>query len=243
MPAELLRDVTRSSEPIPARRLSMLPVSMATHVAAAIGFVIITLSADVDLPPPMPPAVGDYMAARPVPSPPPQAPVPRGTQTGVARTAGAPIAAPPTIGEERERPSVVVPPTGLEVSGGLGSAAGYPGGFGSTIAVEPPPPPPAGTQAVTPVRPGRGIREPKKIVDVTPVYPALARAGQIQGVVILEAVINVRGEVERLRVIRSAPLLDEAAIEAVRRWRYTPTLLNGVPVPVLLTITVHFTLR
>ncbi len=64
-----------------------------------------------------------------------------------------------------------------------------------------------------------------------------------KGVVILEAVINVRGEVERLRVLRSEPLLDRAAIDAVQRWRYTPTLLNGSPVPVLVTVTVRFALR
>lgn len=242
MPAELLRDVTRSGRSIPTRRLSVVPLSIAGHVAAAMAFLLIPLAAEVELPPLMPHAA-DYMVARPVPPPPPPAPLPPGARPAVQRSTGAPIAAPPTITEERERPPVAGPPTGLEVIGGIGSGVGYVGGLGPAIPVEPPPPPPAKTQAVTPVRPGGDIREPKKIVDVPPVYPALARAGGVQGVVILEAVINVRGEVERLRVMRSAPLLDRAAVDAVQRWRYTPTLLNGVPVPVLLTITVHFTLR
>jgi protein TonB len=61
--------------------------------------------------------------------------------------------------------------------------------------------------------------------------------------VILEAVINERGVVERLRVLKSVPLLDAAAMDAVSRWRYTPTLLNGTPVAVLMTITINFTLK
>ena len=65
----------------------------------------------------------------------------------------------------------------------------------------------------------------------------------MQGVVILEAVINERGTIERVRVLKSVPLLDGAAIAAVKDWRYTPTLLNGVPVSVLMTITVNFTLQ
>jgi protein TonB len=87
---------------------------------------------------------------------------------------------------------------------------------------------------------GGTVREPKKIVNVAPVYPQMALASRVEGIVILEAVINTDGRVERLRVLRSSPLLDEAAIAAVKQWRYTPTLLNGVPVPVLMTITVNF---
>ena len=79
-------------------------------------------------------------------------------------------------------------------------------------------------------------------MDVTPVYPPIALSAGIEGAVILEAVINERGEIERVKVLRSQPLLDAAAVDAVRRWRYSPTLLSGVPVAVLLTITVNFTL-
>jgi protein TonB len=55
--------------------------------------------------------------------------------------------------------------------------------------------------------------------------------------------LDETGRVAQLKVLRSEPLLDAAALEAVRRWRYTPTLLNNVPVPVLLTVTVRFSLR
>jgi protein TonB len=80
-------------------------------------------------------------------------------------------------------------------------------------------------------------------VDVAPVYPVIAREAKVEGTVILEAVIDPTGRVDHVRVLRSRPLLDQAAVDAVRGWRYTPTLLNGVPVPVLLTITVRFTLH
>jgi protein TonB len=90
---------------------------------------------------------------------------------------------------------------------------------------------------------GQGVREPRKIVDATPVYPTLALSVKVEGAVILEAVINERGVVERLKVLKSVPLLDAAAIDAVSRWRYTPTLLNGTPVSVLMTITINFTLK
>ena len=59
---------------------------------------------------------------------------------------------------------------------------------------------------------------------------------------ILETVIGTSGGVDGVRVLRSIPLLDDAAIEAVRQWRYTPTLLNGVPQPVIMTVTVNFEL-
>jgi protein TonB len=75
------------------------------------------------------------------------------------------------------------------------------------------------------------------------VYPDLARAARVQGTVILEATIDETGAVTNVKVLRSIPLLDRAATDAVRRWRYTPTRLNGVPVPVLMTVTVTFTLR
>jgi protein TonB len=61
--------------------------------------------------------------------------------------------------------------------------------------------------------------------------------------VILEATIGLTGMVEDVRILRSIPLLDAAALEAVRQWEYSPTLLNGVPVPVLITVTVNFTLH
>jgi protein TonB len=77
---------------------------------------------------------------------------------------------------------------------------------------------------------------------VNPVYPAPAQSAKVQGVVILEALIGVNGKVTNARVLRSVPLLDQAALDAVMQWEFTPTRLNGQPVPVLMTVTVQFTL-
>jgi periplasmic protein TonB len=74
------------------------------------------------------------------------------------------------------------------------------------------------------------------------VYPAIAQAARVQGAVILQATIGVEGRVDHLRVLRSNALLDQSAIDAVQQWKYAATLLNGVPVPVIMTVTVTFSL-
>jgi TonB family protein len=90
------------------------------------------------------------------------------------------------------------------------------------------------------VRVGGQIKEPKKLRHVDAIYPRLARASRVQGTVALECVISPLGRVMDVRVIDSIPLLDSAAVEAVKQWVYAPTLLNGVPVPVIMTVTVRF---
>ena len=101
----------------------------------------------------------------------------------------------------------------------------------------------AGAAVPEPVRVGGNISPPTKTRDVSPVYPEVARAARVEGVVILEATIGLTGTVTDVNVLRSVRLLDEAAVAAVRQWQYTPTLLNGVPVPVIMTVTVNFSLR
>ena len=86
------------------------------------------------------------------------------------------------------------------------------------------------------------IRPPSKVVHVAPQYPQIARASRVQGLVIIEATIDVSGNVQSASVLRSIPLLDQAALDAVRQWKFTPTLLNGVAVPVVMTVTVNFEL-
>ena len=93
------------------------------------------------------------------------------------------------------------------------------------------------------VRVGGNIKTPTKIHHVSPVYPPDAHAARVTGVVILETRIGADGSVEEARVLRSIPLLDQAAIDAVMQWRFVPTLLNGQAVPVIMTVTVNFTLE
>jgi protein TonB len=105
-------------------------------------------------------------------------------------------------------------------------------------AAPPPAPPPE------PLRVGGNIKAPAKVRDVRPVYPAEAQSARIQGIVIIEATIGADGRVRQTRVLRPvSPLLDDAAVEAVRQWEYEPTLLNGSPVPVIMTVTVNFRLQ
>jgi len=121
---------------------------------------------------------------------------------------------------------------------------GTPAVFGTPVGAippAPPPPPPPGWPANA-VRVGGNMKQPVKTKHVAPVYPPIAQSANVQGVVILEAVIGVDGKVQDARILRSIPLLDQAAIDAVKQWEFTPTLLNGTPVPVIMTATVQFTL-
>jgi TonB family protein len=93
-----------------------------------------------------------------------------------------------------------------------------------------------------PLRVGNDIKAPMQIKRVEPIYSQIAQSARIQGVVILEATIGVDGKVKDVKVLRSIPLLDQAAIDAVRQWEYTPTLVNNMPTPVIMTVTVTFTL-
>jgi protein TonB len=88
-----------------------------------------------------------------------------------------------------------------------------------------------------------GIRSPTRTRHVNPVYPEGARQDRIEGVVVLELLIDEGGSVEDARVLRSIRLLDQAAIEAVRQWRFTPSFRHDQPVKVVLTVSVNFELR
>jgi protein TonB len=217
----------------------LLPLSVAAHALGLAALVIIPLTAEVDLPTPA--SALRLMHVLPVVVPPPPPPPPGPRPPEVARQAVAPTMAPDRIAEELPPVPATSPdsPPGPAVSVGVGD----PGGIPLVHVPDPPPPPPTPPVVQPPVRPGGAIREPRKILSVSPEYPAHARAARVQGIVILEAVLDETGRVDRLRILRSTPLLDEAAMSAVRQWRYTPTLLNGVPVPVLMTITVRFTLN
>ena len=97
-------------------------------------------------------------------------------------------------------------------------------------------------QGQMPIRVGGNVQAPDRLRYVAPVYPEIARTAQVSGIVIAEAVVDASGQVADVKILKSIPLLDQAAINAVREWKYTPTLLNGVPVPVIMTVTVNFSL-
>jgi TonB family protein len=128
--------------------------------------------------------------------------------------------------------------------------AQVPGGFSTSVGMSIEPvsgggsagAPPRGNLPApeAPVRVGGNIATPRKIVDAAPITPPEAVQANLRGVVIVEIVIGADGAVRDAKVLRSVPLLDKAALDAVRQWRYEPTLLNGMPVPVIMTATVNF---
>ena len=139
-----------------------------------------------------------------------------------------------------EVPQQIAPEPDTSFDRAAGGAV--PGGIVGGIVGGPPPPPPPPPPPTEPVRVGGAIKPPVKTRDVSPIYPSIAQSARVQGVVIIEATIGPDGRVQNARVLRSIPLLDNAALDAVQQWEFTPTLLNGSPVPVIMTVTVNFQL-
>lgn len=90
---------------------------------------------------------------------------------------------------------------------------------------------------------GGAIKPPQKVFDVRPIYPPDALAARVQGIVMADVRIDPEGRVSDVRIVRSIPMLDQAALDAIHQWEFSPTLLNGVPTPLVVTVTVNFTLK
>ncbi len=222
--------------PVTSRFWRSVPLSIGVHLLAVIAIVIVPITADGDLPA-VSSRVTAYVAALPPPPP------PLILHPAVANRATAPVRPPdvaPTMAPVGIRPEIL---TDLPVVPGLPvGEVGMPSGdFGAIVegpAVAPPPPPkPAGL-----IRVSQLVQPPRKIVDARPVYPEIARIAHVEGTVVIEAIVDPMGRIDHLRVVRSVPPLDAAALDAVRQWRYTPSVLNGEPIAVLMTVTVRFTL-
>jgi len=214
----------------------MTAASFLLHVGLVVVILVLPITAAFDLP-------GVYTSLPPIvlatvsPLPPPPA-MPRPVSTVPVVAATVPLEAPEGVIPEVEKPPAAVSPIG--VPGGIAIAGTVPSvGIinNSTLSIPPPP------EAPTPRRVGGDIRQPERIVYKAPQYPPVAQAAKIAGTVILEAIIDAEGVVRDVKILRSVPMLDQAAIEAVRQWRYTPTRLNGVAIPIVMSVTVMFTLR
>jgi protein TonB len=215
-------------------------LSVAAHVAVAAVVIIVPLMA-TDVMPDLREVMHVVTGPAALPPPPPPSPARRIAPAAATPTSrqAAPSDAPDSITPEPETTITAIgDPHG--VPGGLPD--GVPGGLGvvSSVPALPAPPPPPVTR---PVPVGGRIKIPAKVLHVPPVYPAIAQQARVEGVVIIEAIIGTDGRVKEARILKSKPLLDEAALTAVRQWVFSPTTLNGVPVPVLMTVTVRFTLR
>jgi protein TonB len=193
-----------------------------------------------------------FLVAPPPPPPPPPPPVAAAPVRVIRRVTAedimrAPTVIPKNIAQIKDEPEPVQS-AAVGVVGGVpgGMPGGTPGGvLGSIItgaAAAPPPPPPP--KAATPkrIRVGGQVESAKLIFNPKPEYPPLAKMARIQGTVRLEAIISRDGTIQDLKVLSGHPLLVKSALEAVQRWRYQPTLLNGEPVEVVTEIDVNFTL-
>jgi protein TonB len=209
-----------------------LLVSIGAHAAALGAMIVAPIFATSALPEPR--RATTFVSITPV-EPPPAPVVVRQSRTLSSAEALVPLAEP--IRVHAETPVDVSTHLVTDLSGPVGD--GMPPG--DVIAGgEPTPPPSPSRRAPLPV--GGVIQPPKRVTYVAPEYPRMALAARLEGVVILQAVIDESGAVSEVRVLRSRPHFDSAAMEAVSQWRFTPTLLNGRPVPVVMTVTVGFTL-
>jgi periplasmic protein TonB len=210
-------------------------LSLVLHVLLVGGFMVTRIMAATELPDP--PRAITFMIVRPelpaVPPPPARA---NPSPTPAVNPNAAPV----------EEPEFLRPELPDRADDSLFRADVVFGAGGDDIGAipdAPPPPPATRVESPQPMRVGGIIRQPQKIHHVAPIYPEIARSARVSGIVILEAVLAEDGTVRDVRVLRSVPLLDAAALAAVREWRFTPTLLNGTPVAVVMTVTVAFNLN
>jgi protein TonB len=220
-----------------------IPVSIIVHAVVLVAVILVPLLTSEELPEPTS-AVRAFFVEPAAPPPPPPPPPPPAPKAAVQpKTPPKPVTEAPKFTAPVEVPAEIKPEQGIDlgVEGGVagGVEGGVPGGVvGGVVGGLPDAPPPQ--QAV---RVGGQIKEPKKVKDVQPVYPDIAKQARVQGVVILECTISPQGRVTNTNILRGIPLLNESAVAAVKQWVYTPTLLNGVPVPVIMTVTVNFRLQ
>ena len=248
MRARLFEDLVVSAPPAGrfGRRAALLPLSIAAHAGALALALLFPVLTPAELP--SPPLLGPIVDYGGPPPPTPPLPVATPAPSRVTKAPRSQVAAPTTVAGPVEPPPApgptvsMVEPEGLPPDDGRvpclvncdGSGRGT--GDGSSAG---PPGVPEGT-GTGPIRPGGDIKAPVRTVYVAPVYPNIASTAGFGGMVVLECTIDPTGHVTDVRVITGHPLLNEAATNAVRQWRYTPTRLNGVPVAVLMTVTVRF---
>jgi len=240
---------------VPRRDTMPLIISSAVHVLV-VGAIAAVPLLYMSVALPEVPDVMAFVATSPLPPPPPPPPPPAPVAKKVVTQAeakpmnvarAAPIEAPAEIINETFDTEAAVDdglPGGVEggVPGGI--PGGVVGGLLESKILPPPPPPPAPQPVVppAPVRVGGAITAPALLSRVAPEYPSIAVNAKVEGVVILEAIVDRQGRVEAVKVLRSVTLLDAAAIAAVRQWRYSPLLLNGQAERFVLTVSVSFSL-
>ena len=228
MSHDMFEDVVHPSVRVGTKRWYSVPLSVLTHSVALGALIVAPLLATGELPmprtfidvflPPEPPLPPDVPVLNATP-PPPEIDL---------NVNAAPLDAPEGLKPE-------LPPRLTPIVGGLVPTVPSFGNMTQIVA------PQAAPNA--PVRVGGDIRRPEKVRHVDPVYPPIAKHARVAGMVIVEATIGADGSVRGAKVIRSVAMLDRAALDAVTQWRYTPTLLNGQPVEVIMSVNVIFAIN
>jgi periplasmic protein TonB len=208
--------------------LVVMPYLYATDQLPKVAGMTVLVATPVTPPPPPP-------AARPAAPQTPRTPPPQESTNPNAAPIDAPAAIAPESGLEPSASSTLGVEGGVE--GGIegGVAGDIVGGLPSAPPPLPPPPP-----RQEPVRIGGQVTAPALIHRVEPKYPDSAARAQIEGLVILEATVDAEGRVQSIVVLRSQGVFDQAAIDAVKQWRYSPLLWNGKPSPFILTLRIRF---
>jgi protein TonB len=235
-------------------------VALAGQVALIGALVLIPMLTLQQLPLP---ELSTVLVAPPPDPPPPPPPAPAATAPRVtpvvvrhfdANQLFTPKTVPKTVAVLPDLPAAPAEAPALAgVPGGVagGQIGGVVGGVlggvigGVPSAVPPPPPPPAkAPEPVTPqvIRVGGQVEAAKVISAPPPVYPVLAKDARVGGTVQLDATIGEDGHIENLKLLSGPPLLVEAAMQAVKQWTYSPTILNGKPVKVRTQVMVNFQL-
>ena len=239
--------ITGNTRHIPRRQTVPMLLSLATEVAAIGLIAAVSLVVVADQVPEIRSMMAFVAAPSPPapPPPPPPPPAPRATPPAARPVPTTGAFAPPV-----EAPSRIEPEAGLDageegVPGGV--EGGVPGGVAEGIvgglpdAAPPPPPPPPAPKG--PVRIGGAMKAPTLLHRVEPTYPPMALAANLEGMVILEAIVDEEGAVQEVKVLRSQGVFDRPAVAAVRQWRYSPLLLNGRPARFILTVVLTFGLE
>lgn len=239
MPSQIMQNLVESErQGFTPQSVMMKAISAAIQMGVIGLLIVIPLLATDSLPSP-PEVMMTFAAPPPPPPPPPAPPAARTPLKPVKASIPKPIAPGAFIAPVEVPSEIPVEDFAFaESSFGAVDTGGVPGGAVGGVEGGIP-----GGPVTEPVRVGGEIQPPKKVKDVRPDYPPTARSARVEGTVVLEAVIDVRGVVADVRVLKSIPLLDEAAIDAVKQWRYQATMLNGQAVPIVMTVTVIFGLE
>ena len=224
------------------------PASKVAAVTIHAGLLIVLFSIPllrVEVPLPQLPTIMAFVApspAAPPAAPPPPAPQRRNSPEQPEGPVPSQSVTAPTLETSDVKAEPTAGNSGMAAESGVqgGAQGGTSGGIvGGLVSAQPPPPPPPAPAA--PVRITGQMVAPALLHRVEPVYPAAASEAHLSGLVILEVVVDTQGRVESVKVLRSRhPWLDNAAIQALREWRYSPLVLNGNPTPFVLTVTFSF---